>query len=60
MRRLSDLVYEVLLDNASGFFSAGNGNYFDGADSVLAMDSLANAITRPRTHTRARAPVRRI
>ena len=55
MRRLSDLVYEVLLDNASGFFSAGNGNYFDGADSVLAMDSLANAITRPRTHTRAHA-----
>ena len=34
MRKVSDLVYEVLLANAGGFFSAGNGNYFDGADSA--------------------------
>jgi hypothetical protein len=49
MRKLSDLVYEVMLANAGGFFGAGNGNYFDGADSVLAMDSLAKAITLMRT-----------
>ena len=44
MRRLSDLVYEVLLANAGGFFSAGNGNFFDGADSALSFDGLAKAI----------------
>jgi len=45
MRRLSDLVFEVLLANAGAFFSAGNGNYLDGADSALSFDALANAIT---------------
>ena len=49
MRRLSDLVYETLLANAGGFFATGNGNYFDGADSALGIDSLATAITLMRT-----------
>lgn len=49
MRRLSDLVFETLLANAGGFFSAGNGNYFDGADSALSFDGLAKAIMLMRT-----------
>lgn len=44
MRSLNDLVYAVLLANASGFFSTGNGNYQDGADSALGFDALAAAI----------------
>ncbi|MBN2583968.1 MAG: Mu-like prophage major head subunit gpT family protein [Planctomycetes bacterium] len=44
MRSLNDLVYAVLLANASGFFSEGNGNYQDGADSALGFDALAAAI----------------
>jgi len=49
MRRLSDLVYETLLANAGAFFSVGNGNYFDGADSALTFDGLSKAITLMRT-----------
>jgi hypothetical protein len=49
MRKVSDLVYEVLLANAGGFFAAGNGNYFDGADSALSVDSLSEAIMLMRT-----------
>ena len=49
MRRVSDLVIEVLLANADGFFSPGNGNYLDGADSALTPESLAKAITLMRT-----------
>jgi len=49
MRRISDLVYEVLLANAGGFFSAGNNNYIEGADSALNVDSLSNMITLLRT-----------
>lgn len=45
MRKISDLVYEVLLANSGGFFSAGNGNLLDGADSALTFDGLAQAIT---------------
>lgn len=45
MRRLNDLVYEVLLANAGGFFSASNGNLLEGVDTVLGIDSLAQAIT---------------
>ena len=45
MRRISDLVYEVLLANAGGFFAIGRGNYLDGADSALTFDGLAKAIT---------------
>jgi len=44
MRRLSDLVYEVLLVNAGTFFSTANGNYLEGVDSALVFDSLAEAI----------------
>ncbi|MBI1370750.1 MAG: hypothetical protein GC162_19095 [Planctomycetes bacterium] len=45
MRKLSDLVYEVLLANIGGFFATGNGNYLEGADSALTFDGLAAAIT---------------
>ncbi len=49
MRKVSDLAYEVLLDNAGGFFSVGNGNYMDGADSALTIEALARAIALMRT-----------
>ena len=49
MRRVSDLAFEVLLANEGGFFSSGNGNLLDGADSALGVDSLAAAITAMRT-----------
>lgn len=45
MRRLNDLVCQVLLDNAGGFFSLANGNLLEGIDTVLSIDSLAAAIT---------------
>lgn len=45
MRRLSDLVFQVLLDNAGGFFSLANNNLLEGVDTVLSVDSLAAAIT---------------
>jgi hypothetical protein len=44
MRKLSDLVYEVLLANGGNFFSAGNGNYLEGVDAALSFDSLSQAI----------------
>ncbi|MFB3894512.1 MAG: Mu-like prophage major head subunit gpT family protein [Phycisphaerae bacterium] len=53
MRKLSDLAFDVLLANANSFFGVGNGNYMDGADAALAMDSLAKAITLMRTQTDA-------
>lgn len=46
MRSLSDLVYKVLLANGGNFFSAGNGNYDDGADTALASSSLAAGIAK--------------
>jgi hypothetical protein len=49
MRKVSDLAFEVLLANADNFFSAGNGNYLEGADSGLNVDSLAAAIAAMRT-----------
>ena len=49
MRKISDLVYEVLLANEGGFFSSGNNNYIDGAASALSVDSLSNMITLLRT-----------
>lgn len=49
MRRLSDLVFAVLLTNEGNFFSVANGNFLDGADSALTIDALANAITLMRT-----------
>jgi len=49
MRKVSDLVYEVLLGNEGDFFSEGNGNYLSGANSALSFDSLAAAITLMRS-----------
>ena len=49
MRKLSDLVYEVLLANAAGFFSTGNRNLLTGADSALSFEALAQAIALMRT-----------
>jgi len=49
MRKVSDLVFEVLLANEGSFFSVGNGNYLSGADSALSIDGLANAIALMRT-----------
>jgi hypothetical protein len=44
MRKLSDLVYEVLLANAGGFFSLGNGNDLSGVDTALGVEALSAAI----------------
>ncbi|KAB2937986.1 MAG: hypothetical protein F9K17_15890 [Phycisphaerae bacterium] len=44
MRKLNDLVYEVLLANGGDFFSTNNGNYIEGAGAVLSFDSLSEAI----------------
>jgi len=49
MRKISDLVYEMLLANEGGFFSSGNGNYIEGADTALSIDALSNMITLLRT-----------
>ena len=49
MRKVSDLVYEVLLANEGNFFSVANGNLLEGADSALCIDALANAIALMRT-----------
>ena len=49
MRKLADLIYATLLENAGTFFSAGNGNLVDGPDSALSLHSLATAIMRMRT-----------
>ena len=49
MRKLSDLVYGVLLANAGNFFASGNKNLLVGADSALGWDSLAAAIALMRT-----------
>jgi phage major head subunit gpT-like protein len=44
MRSLLDLVYKVLLANAGSFFSAGNGNYDEGAGTALDSVSLGTGI----------------
>ena len=44
MRSLSDLVYKVLLANGGSFFSAGNGNYDEGAGTALDSVSLGTGI----------------
>jgi hypothetical protein len=41
--RLEKSVYELLLSNPSSFFSTGNGNFDDGADSVLNLAGLTAA-----------------
>ncbi len=45
MRALADLVYQVLLANAGGFFSEDNGNYLVGVDTALSVEGLSKAIT---------------
>lgn len=49
MRKLNDLVIQVLLANANAFFSAANGNLISGVATALGIDSLAHAITLMRT-----------
>jgi phage major head subunit gpT-like protein len=46
MRSLSDLVYMVLLANGGNFFSSANGNYDEGADTALSIESLSEGIAR--------------
>jgi len=52
-RKVSDLVYGVLMANADNFFSAGHGNLLTGANSALSIDSLAQAIQALRNQTDA-------
>jgi hypothetical protein len=40
---LEEAVFTLLLANPGSFFSAGNANYFEGADSDLDIDSLTKA-----------------
>lgn len=40
---LEEVVFTLLLSNPNSFFSTGNKNYFDGADSALDIDSLTVA-----------------
>ncbi len=49
MRRVSDLVYHVLLANADDFFSLDNNNLLTGGPSVLSIDALSEAIALLRT-----------
>ncbi|MBI1338074.1 MAG: hypothetical protein GC164_14095 [Phycisphaera sp.] len=49
MRKVSDLVYRVLLANGGNFFSAAHGNLLDGVDSALTLDALSQAIALMRT-----------
>lgn len=44
-RKLSDLVYETLLGGPGSFFSAARGNWLQGVDTTLNVDSLSRAIT---------------
>lgn len=46
MRSLSDFVYKVLLANAGSFFSAGNGNYDEGAETALDSVSLGAGLAK--------------
>ncbi|HID23893.1 MAG TPA: hypothetical protein EYP14_16045, partial [Planctomycetaceae bacterium] len=52
-RKVSDLIYTVLLGNANNFFSAGNGNLLTGAGSALSADSLGDALQALRNQTDA-------
>ncbi|MCY2989829.1 MAG: Mu-like prophage major head subunit gpT family protein [Planctomycetota bacterium] len=53
VRKLSDLVYGVLLANGGAFFAAGNANYFDGVGTALSATSLATALQKMRGQTDA-------
>lgn len=41
-KKMNEVFWTEFLDNSS-FFTAGRGNFFDGADSALDIDSLAEA-----------------
>ncbi len=43
-RKLSDLIYTLLLDNTGSFFGVGNNNYDNGGDTALGIESLSAAI----------------
>ena len=40
---IADAVWGLLLSNPNNFFSAGNKNYLDGADTALSVDALTAA-----------------
>jgi ribosomal protein S4 len=40
---IADAVWGLLLSNPNSFFSAGNKNYLDGADTALSVDALTAA-----------------
>lgn len=42
---IDDLFFTLFLSNPGSFFSAGNGNYIEGADTAFGPDSLTNAKT---------------
>jgi hypothetical protein len=48
-RTVSDLVFDLLNQAGSGFFSPSKGNLLTGASSELSFDALAEAIKRIRT-----------
>jgi hypothetical protein len=50
-RKVSDLLYTVLLGNAGGFFSSGHNNLLTGGGSALSVTSLAQAIAKLRRQT---------
>ncbi len=43
-RKIDQLFFERLLSNPNSLFSTGNGNYKDGADTALSIDSLGEAV----------------
>jgi hypothetical protein len=42
---VDELFFTLLLSNPGSFFSAGNGNYLDGADTAFGADALTSAKT---------------
>lgn len=44
--RIEEDAYKLLLSLIGSFFTAGNGNYISGADTVLGPDSLATAVQK--------------
>jgi hypothetical protein len=44
VRKISDVVYRLLLSNPSNFFHTSNSNYISGADTVMGFDGLEEAI----------------
>ena len=48
-RKVSDLVFETLLSNQGGFFSAAHGNLLTGAGAALGIDGLEQGVALMRT-----------